>query len=72
MKKITYLIAVTMFAAATFNSCATKKATVKQQGETLIEQHCDDEKYFSDKSTFRGMGVGESSDQSVAKKEVFF
>ena len=71
MKKINYLLAVTMITATIFNSCASKKATVKQQGETLIESHCSGEKYFSDKSTFRGNSIGESMDQSVAKKKAF-
>ena len=67
MKLSSYILL--LFAAASFYSCKSNKGlSVEDQGEVLIEQYCSEDKYFSDKNTFRGNALGESLDQMTAKK----
>jgi len=46
-----------------------KAASVKDQGETLIEVYCSGPEFQSDKEYFRANQLGESMDQATAKKK---
>ncbi len=73
-------LALTIFAAAilifAFNGCSSSKKAAKAKAaeqvvanETEIVQHCTGQDFQSNKDYFRSSGVGESMDQSVAKKK---
>jgi hypothetical protein len=47
---------------------STKPATVKEQGETLIETYCSGPDYQTDKEHLRATGIGQSMDQTVSRK----
>ena len=68
MKLNSYLLL--LLATVTFFSRKSNKGlSVEDQGDVLIEQYCSEDKYFSDKNTFRGNALGESLDQMTAKKK---
>lgn len=46
-----------------------KAASVKDQGETLIETYCSGPEFQSDNEYFRANQLGESMDQATAKKK---
>lgn len=53
-------------------ACKKKKKaeeTPKPKGEVVIEEFCTEEKYRSDKETFRSNATGESMDRETAKKK---
>ena len=55
-----------------FTGCNKKKqVTAAPQGEVLVNQYCSGPEYFSNKDFFRAQGIGESMDQSTARKKAY-
>jgi len=65
------LILMALFVAFSVTSCKNKKkvSEKKPKGETLINEYCSSENYFSGGETFRSTGTGESMDRETAKKK---
>jgi predicted transcriptional regulator len=75
MKKVNKMSVLMMVAAfilaVVIGGCKSKEkaASVKDQGETLIETYCSGPEFQSSKDYFRSNQVGESVDQATAKKK---
>lgn len=71
-KKVSNAIKLFLFVAvipAFIISCGGSKEVTKKKGETLIENYCSGPEYFSDGEYFRANNIGESVDQSMAKRK---
>jgi hypothetical protein len=62
------MIAV-MASIVVFSGCKSKEKVAKAPGEELIEVYCSGPEYFATAEYFRSSQVGESLDQSTAKKK---
>ena len=69
MKKVT-LFLLPIIASLFIVSCKSKKATValKETGFKKVESPLTEQKYKSDEQNFRSRGIGESPDESAARK----
>jgi hypothetical protein len=69
MKTINYLL-IPAIALMTITSCKSKKATVtvKETGFKKVESPLTEKQYKSDEQNFRARGIGESPDESAARK----
>jgi hypothetical protein len=70
IKKLTFILFIGLI---TMISCGKKKKSVeslpKPVGETVINEYCSGEQYYSTKDTFRATSTGESMDRETAKKK---
>ncbi len=74
MKKNVYssllmMALVAMIAMPMMQSCKSSKKASKPAGEEAISMYCSGPEYFSDSKYFRANNVGESTNQSLAKKK---
>jgi hypothetical protein len=60
---------VAMIAMPALQSCKSSKQAAKPAGEEAISMYCSGPEYFSDSEYFRANNVGESTNQSMAKKK---
>lgn len=60
---------VAMIAMPTLQSCKSSKKVSTPAGEEVISVYCSGPEYFSDNEYFRANNVGESQNQSMAKKK---
>ncbi|MCF8303193.1 MAG: hypothetical protein K9I94_07965 [Bacteroidales bacterium] len=63
------LLAVIFVLPALLTSCGGSKKAAKAPDEELIEQYCTGPDYFTTDDYFRDNAVGESVDQSIAKRK---
>lgn len=71
-RSIFLMLLAALFFAPVMQSCKSSKSAEKGKvpsGETKIEMYCSGPGYFSDNEYFRANDVGESTNQSMAKKK---
>ncbi len=67
LRPFIFMVLAALFLAPMMHSCKSSKDTVK--GEEEINVYCSGPEYYSDDEYFRANNIGESTNQSMAKKK---
>lgn len=69
-KSTTSMLMIAIMASLViFSGCKSKEKVAKVSGEELIEVYCSGPEFFANAEYFRASQIGESQDQSTAKKK---
>ncbi len=70
LRSFAMLMLAALITVPVFYGCkSSKKSTTVPKGETKVEMYCTGSQYFSDNQYFRESNVGESTNQSMAKRK---